>query len=105
MSTADTIMVTFPIKNRMFGVDRLAKQLNVLVSTGRIHDWHPGRWVDWAHGAIEIGFDSPADAQLADQMCRDPTSLVRPTERDEGGEKTVNADQSPPISRTYSIAT
>ena len=71
MSTANTIMLTFPIQNGMFGVDRLAKQLNALVSSGRIHDWHPGRWVDWNHRAIEIGFDSVADAQLADLTRRD----------------------------------
>jgi hypothetical protein len=73
------IMLTFPSENRMFGVDRLAKRLNVLVGTGRIHDWHPGRWVDWNHRAIEIGFDSVADAQLANLVCGDATSQMAPT--------------------------
>jgi hypothetical protein len=71
MSAANTIMLTFPIENGMFGIDRLAKQLNALVSSRRIHDWHPGRRVDGNHRAIEIGFDSVADAQLADLMRRD----------------------------------
>lgn len=60
--------VTFPIENRMFGVDRLAKRLNGLVSGGQIGDWHPGRWIDWDHSAIEIGFDSSADADLAKRL-------------------------------------
>jgi hypothetical protein len=58
--------VTFPIKNRMYGVNILAKHLNALVKGGQIQTWHPGRWIDWRHREIEIGFDSVADAQLAE---------------------------------------
>jgi hypothetical protein len=72
-------MSTFSIENRMFGVDRLAKQLNALVSSGQIHDWHPGRWIDCSHRAIEIGFDSAADAQLADLTCSVSTAQKAPT--------------------------
>ena len=66
--------VTFPIVNRMFGVDSLAKRLNALVSDGQIGDWHPGSWTDWGHSAIEIGFDSVADAALARQLCLEDTA-------------------------------
>lgn len=41
--------VTFPIANRMFGVENLAKRLNALVSG--IDDRHPGRWTDRDHTA------------------------------------------------------
>lgn len=77
----------------MFGVDRLAKQLNALVISGRIHDWHPGRWVDWNHRAIEIGFDFVADAQLVDLTCRGATSQMPPTASEDNN---VKADQDPP---------
>ena len=63
--------VKFPIENRMFGLDRLAKRLNALVSDGQIGDWHPGRWIDWNHTAIDIGFDSIADAAVAEKHCRE----------------------------------
>ena len=72
MSTERT--VTFPIVNRMFGADSLAKRLNALVSDGQIGDWHPGAWTDWGHTAIDIGFDTVADATLARQMCLDDTA-------------------------------
>jgi len=52
----------------MFGLDRLAKRLNALVSAGQISDWHPGRWTDWSHTAIDISFDSIADATLAEKL-------------------------------------
>jgi hypothetical protein len=69
--------VTFPIVNRMFGMDSLAKRLNALVSDGRIGDWHPGPWIDWEHTAIEIGFDSVGDADLARKLClADPAGLT-----------------------------
>jgi hypothetical protein len=58
----------------MFGVDVLAKRLNALVSDGRIIDWHPGRWIDRAHTAIEISFDSVADAALAKKLCVEDTA-------------------------------
>ena len=67
-------IVTFPIANRMFGVDRLAKHLNALVTEGQIGDWHPGRWTDWGHTAIEIGFDSVEDATLAKTLCLEDTT-------------------------------
>jgi hypothetical protein len=57
--------VTFPIRNRMYGVNALAKHLNSLVKSGQIQAWHPGRWIDWSHQELEIGFDSAKDAQLA----------------------------------------
>jgi len=62
-------IVTFPIANRMFGLDRLAKRLNGLVRDGKIRDWHPGRWIDWDHTAIPISFDSIEDAALAKALC------------------------------------
>jgi hypothetical protein len=93
VSTANTIMLTFSVENRMFGVDRLAKQLNALVNSGRIHDWHPGRWDDWTHRAIEIGFDSVADAQVADLTCHDAASQMPPTASEENN---IKADQVPP---------
>ena len=58
-------IVTFPILNRMFGVDSLAKRLNALVSAGQIAGWHPERWIDWDHTAIQISFDSVEDATFA----------------------------------------
>jgi hypothetical protein len=76
MCAASECTVTFPIENRMFGVDSLAKRLNVLVSDGQIGDWHPGRWIDWDHTAIQIGFDSPEDATLAKQLLSQDTARV-----------------------------
>ena len=55
----------------MFGVDGLAKRLNALVSDGLIGDWHPGRWIDWGHTAIEINFVSIVDATIAKRLCLD----------------------------------
>jgi hypothetical protein len=69
--------VIFPIVNRMFGVDRRAKRLNALVGNGQFCDWHPGRWTDWGHTAIEIRFDSAADATLAKKFCLDDTAGLR----------------------------
>jgi len=46
--------VTFPIANRMFGRDSIAKRLNARVRDGQIHDWHRRRWIDWGHPAIPI---------------------------------------------------
>jgi hypothetical protein len=66
--------VTFPIANRMFGIDSLAKRLNALVSDSRIVDWHPGPWTDWGHTAIEIGFDTVGDAALAKKLCLEDTA-------------------------------
>ena len=58
--------VTFPIKNRMYGVNILAKHLNALVESGKIKAWHPGCWMDWTHSEIEIGFESRGDARFAE---------------------------------------
>ena len=58
----------------MFGVDSLAKHLNTLMSDGQIGDWHPGRWADRVHTAIEIGFDSVGDAALAKRLCLEDTA-------------------------------
>jgi hypothetical protein len=60
--------VTFPIENRMFGLNSLAKHLNELVRAGQIHGWHPERWTDWHHTAIQISFDSVEDATFASQL-------------------------------------
>jgi hypothetical protein len=65
--------VTFPIANRMFGVDNLAKRLNALASDGQIGGWHPGRWIDRGHTAIQIRFDSVEDAALARKLCQGDT--------------------------------
>jgi hypothetical protein len=63
--------VTFPIANRMFGVDNLATRLNALASDGQISAWHPGRWIDWGHAAIQIiRFDSVEDVALARKLCQ-----------------------------------
>jgi hypothetical protein len=70
--------VTFPIANRMFGLDSLAKRLNALVSDGQIRDWHPGRWIDWGHTAIRITFDSIEDATLAKTLCLQHTTASHP---------------------------
>jgi hypothetical protein len=82
--------VTFPIVNRMFGLDRLAKRLNRLVSDGQIHDWHPGCWTDSGHTAIEIRFDSVEDATLAKTLCFEGTSGL-PSR----GLETTNASKRP----------
>ena len=68
MSATPEYTVTFPIENGMFGVDSLAKRLNVLMSDRQIGDWHPGRWIDWGHTAIQIRFDSVEDATLAKRL-------------------------------------
>ena len=74
MSTGPECTVMFPIENGMFGADSLAKRLNALVSNGEISDWHPGRWIDWGHTSIQIGFDSVADAALAKQLLSQGTA-------------------------------
>jgi len=74
MSATPECTVTFPIENGMFGVDSLAKRLNVLMSDRQIGDWHPGRWIDWGHTSIQIDFDSVADAALAKQLLSQGTA-------------------------------
>ena len=56
MSAGPECTVTFPIENGMFGVDSLAKRLNVLMSDVQIGDWHPGRWIDWGHNSHPNSF-------------------------------------------------
>jgi hypothetical protein len=89
MPAAIECTVTFPIENRMFGVDSLAKRLNALVSDGQISDWHPGRWIDWDHTAIEINFDSIVDATIAKKLCFDGTARLpsRLEEENNGSER------------------
>ncbi|MFZ1106196.1 MAG: hypothetical protein WAN86_25595 [Hyphomicrobiaceae bacterium] len=78
MSATHEGTVTFPIENGMFGAHSLAKHLNALVSDGQISDWHPGRWVDWGHTAIQqIDFDSGEDAARARHLLfRDTARLT-----------------------------
>jgi hypothetical protein len=71
MASAADFTVTFPVERGIFGVNRLAVALNALANDHRIRNWHPGRWVDWRHGAIAISFDSTADARLAKLACYD----------------------------------
>jgi len=69
---------TFSTTNRMFGGDRVAKRLNVLMTDSRIADWHAGGWIDWDHAAIEIGCDSIEDAALPKNLrCEDTTGAIR----------------------------
>jgi hypothetical protein len=63
--------VTFPIVNRMFGVDGLARCRNALVSDNQTGDWHPGPWSDWDRAAIEIDF---VGATLAKRLCLEDTA-------------------------------
>jgi hypothetical protein len=70
MSPSDCL-VTFPVRSGIFGVDRLAKRLKALQSEDRIGDWHISYWVDWRHTAIQISFDTVADANRAKLACHD----------------------------------
>jgi hypothetical protein len=76
MSATPECTVTFPIENRMFGANSLAKRLNALVSDGQISDWHPGRWVDWGQTSIRIDFDSRKDAALAKHLLSQDTARL-----------------------------
>jgi hypothetical protein len=58
----------------MFGLDDLAKRLNALVNAEQIGDRHPGRCTAWSNTAIDIGFDSIADATLATRLCLEDTA-------------------------------
>lgn len=64
-------LVTFPVRSGIFGVDRLAKHLKALQLEDRIGNWHIGEWVDWRHAAIQISFDTAADARCAKLACHD----------------------------------
>ena len=57
-----------PIRNRMYGMNLLAKHLKSLVESKTIQDWHPGRWTDQNHCEIEIGFGSAEDVRFAAPM-------------------------------------
>lgn len=63
-------VVTFALTGGIFGVGRLAAQLNKLLESGQIGIWHIGPWSDWHHTAIRIKFDSGADAELAEDAVR-----------------------------------
>jgi hypothetical protein len=52
----------------IFGVGRLAAQLNKLLESGQIGIWHIGPWIDWHHKAIRIKFDSVEDGKLAEDV-------------------------------------
>src|SRR6476469_2549259 len=69
--------VTFPIANKMFGLDRLAKRLNALVTDGQIRDWHPGCWIDWGHTAIPITFDPDMPAPAPSNQYKNDGSTPR----------------------------
>jgi hypothetical protein len=63
-------VVTFALTGGIFGVGRLAAQLNKLLESGQIGIWHIGPWIDWHHKAIRIKFDSVADGKLAEDVVR-----------------------------------
>ena len=62
-------LVTFPVRSGIFGVGRLATRLTTLAARREIGEWHIGQWVDWRHTAIQINFDTAADAALAKSTC------------------------------------
>ncbi len=63
-------VVTFALTGGIFGVGRLAAQLNKLLESGQIGVWHIGPWIDWHHKAIRIKFDSVEDGKLAEDVVR-----------------------------------
>ncbi len=65
MPVSTECVVAFSVKGGIFGVARLADHLTRLVAHGDIAGWHPGDWVGWPHVAINIVFDSRADADFA----------------------------------------
>jgi hypothetical protein len=67
---------TFSIANGMFGVDRLAKRLNALVTDSRIADWHPGSWIDWDHA---VAFGTAERPWRLDTINAEPASLLERT--------------------------
>lgn len=67
---APECVVTFALTGGIFGVGRLAAQLNRLLENGQIGIWHIGPWIDWHHKAIRIKFDSVKDGKLAEDVVR-----------------------------------
>jgi hypothetical protein len=67
---APECVVTFAVTGGIFGVGRLAAQLNKLFEGGQISIWHIGPWIDWHHEAIRIKFDSVEDGKLAEDVMR-----------------------------------
>jgi hypothetical protein len=67
---ASGCVVTFALTGGIFGVGRLAAQLNKLLESGQIGIWHIGPWTDWHHKAIRIKFDSVEDGKLAEDVVR-----------------------------------
>ena len=65
MSHSDKRVITFPIEGGIFGVGRLATELNVLLRAAQISPWRIGRWVDFKHTAIRVRFASAADGEVA----------------------------------------
>jgi hypothetical protein len=65
MPVSSEHVVAFSVKGGIFGVSRLADHLTRLVGRGAIAAWHPGDWVGWPHVAINIVFDTRADADFA----------------------------------------
>ena len=63
-------VVTFALTGGIFGVGRLAAQLNKLLEGGLIGIWHIGPWIDWHHKAIRIKFDSVEDGKLTEDVVR-----------------------------------
>ena len=70
MSSSECV-VTFPVRSGIFGVDRLAKRLKALQVEAQIGNWHISHWIDWRHTAIQISFDTVADASRAKLVCQD----------------------------------
>ena len=67
---APECMITFAVTGGIFGVGRLAAQLDELSESGRIGAWHIGPWVDWRHTAIRIKFKSVEDGKLSEHVVR-----------------------------------
>jgi hypothetical protein len=68
---AGACRVTFPVRNGIYGVDRVAKQLVALAADGQIGEWHIDQWIDWRHTAIRICFSTVNDANRAKLICFD----------------------------------
>lgn len=65
MSSSDECVIAFPVAGGSFGVGRLATRLNELSDRDQIGPWHIGRWTDFKHTAIGIGFRTAADGDVA----------------------------------------
>jgi hypothetical protein len=63
-------VVAFALTGGIFGIGRLADQLNKLSKSGQIGIWHIGPWIDWHHKAIRIKFDSVEDSKRAEDVMR-----------------------------------